>query len=475
MSGQAAIFGFERVLVDHAPEPVFARWLGAAGLRGTGRAQLADWSSRLWPEGPARDAVASRLGRTVLSPAAGWSVEAVRRAAESAADELAGRLMPYGRVEIEDHKAAGRRLAVVSSLPEPFVAPLAERWGFDATLATGWEARDGSYTGRLAGSPLSGGRRLRAVQDWAGEAGVDLAESYAYAGRFGDAALLGACGHPRVVNPDPRLAALAATRRWPVRWFDVPPGVVKIAGRELQEWLRPMANEQLVTNAQIEIAGVGHIPAQGPAIVVFNHRSYFDATVVGMVLAKSGRSARGIGKKEVFDAPIIGPVAHAFGGIRVDRGTGSDEPLFRAEKALRAGELIMIAPEGTIPRGLAFFEPELRARWGTARLAHATRAPVIPVGLWGTEVVWPRNQRLPRFWFPTGPPRVTATVGPPVPLAYDDVDADTKRIMSAIVDQLPAEARVRRTPTERELRRTYPANYRGDPAAELQRRPGFDR
>lgn len=475
MPGQAAIFGLERVLLDHAPEPVFARWLGAAGLGGTGRAQLADWTRRLWPAGPARDAVASRLGRSALSPGAGWSVEAVGRAATGAADELVGRLMPYGRVEIEDHRAAGHRLALVSSLPEPFVAPLAERWGFDATFATGWEVLDGRYTGRPAGPRLSGDLRLRAVRDWAAAEGLDLADSYVYAGRAGDAALLGASGHPRVVNPDPRLAALAATRRWPVRWFDVPPGVVKVAGRELQEWLRPMANEQLVTNARIEITGIGHIPDRGPAIVAFNHRSYFDATVVGLLLAKSGRSARGIGKKEVFDAPVIGPVAHAFGGIRVDRGTGSDEPLHRAEKALRAGELIMIAPEGTIPRGLAFFEPELRARWGTARLAHATGAPVIPVGLWGTELVWPRNQRLPRFWFPAGPPRVTATIGPPVELSYDDVDADTTRIMRAIVDQLPPEARVRRTPTERELRRTYPANYRGDPAAELQRRPGFDR
>jgi hypothetical protein len=70
---------------------------------------------------------------------------------------------------------------------------------------------------------------------------------------------------------------------------------------------------------------------------------------------------------------------------------------------------------------------------------------------------------------------VTARIGPPVPLAYDDVDDDTRRIMAAIVDQLPAEARVRRIPTERELRRTYPANYKGDPDRELQRRPGFDR
>jgi putative phosphoserine phosphatase/1-acylglycerol-3-phosphate O-acyltransferase len=475
VTGAAAIFGLERVLLTEAPEPVFARCLREAGLRGTPLSQLADWSTRLLATGTGPNVLSARTGRVVLEPGSGWSRASVRRAADAAADRLAGHLLPYGRVEIEDHKAAGLQLVLVSALPEPLVAPLAERWGFDAVVATRWERDDGSFTGRVTGPRPWGADRLRAVKEWADAHGVDLQQSYAYGGTFADAALLGACGHPRAVNPDARLAPLAAARRWSIRWFDVPPGVIKVGGRELQEWLRPLASEQFVTNAQVEISGVENIPSKGAAIVAFNHRSYFDGTVVGMLLAKAGRSARGIGKKEVFDAPLIGPFAHAFGGIRVDRGTGSDEPLFRAEKALRAGELIMIAPEGTIPRGPAFFEPELKGRWGTARLAQATNVPVIPVGLWGTEHVWPRNQRLPRFFFPSGPPKVTARVGPPVKLTYDDVDADTKRIMSAIVDQLPPEARVRRTPTEAELRRTYPANYRGAPDRELHRRPGFDR
>ena len=47
-------------------------------------------------------------------------------------------------------------------------------------------------------------------------------------------------------------------------------------------------------------------------------------------------------------------------------------------------------------------------------------------------------------------------VGKPVELKYRSADADTRRIMAAIVDQLPAEARQRHTPTEEELRRSYP-------------------
>jgi putative phosphoserine phosphatase/1-acylglycerol-3-phosphate O-acyltransferase len=61
-----------------------------------------------------------------------------------------------------------------------------------------------------------------------------------------------------------------------------------------------------------------------------------------------------------------------------------------------------------------------------------------------------------------------------VALRYDDADTDTKRIMSAITDLLPPEAHQRHTPTDAELRRTYPPGYRGDPARETKRRPGRD-
>jgi putative phosphoserine phosphatase/1-acylglycerol-3-phosphate O-acyltransferase len=158
----------------------------------------------------------------------------------------------------------------------------------------------------------------------------------------------------------------------------------------------------------------------------------------------------------------------------VDRGTGSDEPLEAAAQALEGGELVALMPQGTIPRGPAFFDPVLKGRWGAARLAAMTKAPVIPIGLWGTERVWPRSGRLPNFMNVTNPPLVTVRVGPPVQLKYRSVDADTKRIMAAIVDLLPPEAKVERTPTDAELARTYPPGYKSDPAAESDRRPGSD-
>ncbi len=111
---------------------------------------------------------------------------------------------------------------------------------------------------------------------------------------------------------------------------------------------------------------------------------------------------------------------------------------------------------------------------GAARLAAETRAPVIPVGIWGTEKVWPRNAKLPNITNVTSPPDVIVVVGKPVQLSYTDPDADTKAIMAAISALLPAEGREYREPTEEELRRSYPSNYKGDPSAEDDRRPGLD-
>ena len=185
-------------------------------------------------------------------------------------------------------------------------------------------------------------------------------------------------------------------------------------------WQRP----ELVPYARFDISGTERIPHDGPVIVVSNHRSYFDGTALSMALARVPRTFRFLGKRELFKPAPIGALLRLYGGIPVDRGTGSDEPLDEALAALRAGEAVWLAPQGTIPRGPAFFDPDLHGRSGAARLAHARHAPVYPVGVWGTERVWPRNARLPRLNLVSSP-LVTIRVGPQVALSYDDLDADT--------------------------------------------------
>ncbi|MCU1454805.1 MAG: putative acyltransferase [Acidimicrobiales bacterium] len=471
---EAAFFDLDRTLLKGASGPVFGQVLRSAGV-------LPD---RTIPGESLVYKVFDTIGETLPSMlmtrqaarlASGWDRAAVQEAGRLAAARLVDQVPPYARQLIERHRREGRQVVMATTSPYDLVQPLADALGLDGVIATRYGERDdGAYDGTIAGLFVWGPGKLAAVRQWATEHGVDVQQSWAYSDSFYDLPLLSAVAHPVAVNPDPRLRVIAMLRRWPQQFFDVPAGVPKLAGVEPQQVAQAFARPQLFPWVRFDIEGTERIPATGPAILVGNHRSYFDPLAIAFTVSRTGRPLRFLGKKEVFDAPIVGQLATALGGIRVERGTGSDEPLEAAAEALEAGQLVMLMPQGTIPRGRAFFDPELKGRWGAARLAAMSGAPVIPLGLWGTEHVWPRNARLPNLLNVVHPPTVQVRVGRPVKLKHDDPDADTKRIMAALVALLPREAREKHEPSAEELARTLPAGYKGDPEAEVERRPGTD-
>ncbi len=469
----AAFFDLDRTLLVGASGPMFSTMLKHVGV-------LPDRS--IPGEGLVFkffDVVGETLPsmlvtRQMARAASGWDRALVQEAGSLAAERLVEEVPGFAKALIRRHQEEGRKVVLATTSPYDLVKPLADALGFDDVLATRYGEAGGRYNGSVDGFFVWGPGKLAAVRDWAGRHGVDVSRSYAYSDSIYDLPLLSAVAHPTAINPDPRLRLVAALRRWPTQHFDVPAGVPKWAGMEPQRIVQLLARPQLFPWVRFDIAGTERIPETGPAIIVGNHRSYFDPLALGMVMARTGRPVRFLGKKEVFDAPVVGQISTALGGIRVERGSGSDEPLAAAADALAAGEVVALMPQGTIPRGRAFFDPDLKGRWGAAKLAAQTRAPVIPIGLWGTEEVWPRNARTPNVLALGHPPTVRARVGPPVELKYRSADADTRRIMAALVDLLPAEAREHRDPTPEELARSLPASYRGDPDAELERRPGRD-
>lgn len=474
----AAIFDLDRTLLRGASGPVLSHALRDAGVI-SGRPLPGEGLVYRFFDLVGETRPSMMLTRQAARFAKGWRRDQVLDAGNLAADQLAEAVQPFARPIIDDHRAAGRPLVLATTTPDDMIRPLAERLGFDDVVATRYGVDDdGRYDGTIDGEFVWGKGKLRAVRAWAAAHGVALDESYAYSDSYYDNPLLGAVAHPVAVNPDARLLALATVRRWPVVHLDVPAGVPKVPvlNVEPQRVVQMVVRPELAPWVRFDIDGVDRLPDAGPAIIVANHRSYFDPVALGVTFARRGRAVRFLGKREVFDAPVVGQVARALGGIRVDRTSGSDEPLVEAAGALASGELVAILPQGTIPRGRAFFEPELTGRWGAARLAAMTKVPVVPIGLWGTEAVWPRSERLPRIWNVTNPPVVRVRVGEPVELKYRSPRADTRRIMDAVVDLLPPEARRRREPTAEELARTYPPGHTGTDGdrAELERRPGRD-
>lgn len=474
----AAFFDLDRTLLSGASGPILGEALRHVGLLTTSAGPLESLAFGLfnaigetWPS--------MLLTRQGAKAARGWSVDLVGAAAERASGPLADAVLPYAQNLIAEHKSQGRALVLATTTPEDLIRPLAEALGFDDVVATRYGQRAGYYDGTIDGEFVWGKGKSRAVAQWAFSRRIDLDASYAYSDSYYDVPLLSIVGYPRAVNPDPRMLAVATLRRWPVVHFDVPSGVPKFAGIEPQRLLMMLAQPQLFPWMRLDVDGADEIPRHGPAVLVANHRSYIDPIAIGFLLAKVGRPVRFLGKKEVFDAPMVGDLVKALGGIRVDRGSGSDEPLRAAEDALAAGELVAIMPQGTIPRGPAFFDPVLKGRWGAVKLAEACDAPVIPIGLWGTENVWPRSSKLPNLTNVLDPPTVRIRVGGPVELKRRSVDADTRRMMKAISDLLPEEAREAHEPSAEELARTYPGGIVPDDISaaaghESDRRPGTD-
>ncbi len=456
--GHGAVFiDLDRTLLRSASGPVIQRALVDEGVLDGDRHLPGDRYLYAFYNRFGESAAFMGLARAAARVMRGRSAEATRRAGARAVGPLVDLVQPWALEALDAHRREGRHLVLATTSPSDLVVPLVEALGFNATVATRYEERDGRYTGKLVDGFVWGNGKRRAVGRWAHANGVDLGASHAYSDSFYDVPLLTAVGHPHPLNADPRLALVAAARRWPLEYWDRPPGVPSLLGLEPYHLARLLFRPEAFPYARFDVQGVGHVPARGPVLLAANHRSYFDVAAIGVVAARLNRPVRFLAKQEIFDAPVVGRLARALGWIAVDRGSGSSGPMRQAAAALRAGEVVIVLPQGTIPRGEAFFDPVLVGKTGTARLAAETGAAVVPIGLWGTEEVWPRSSKVPNMTSLLHPPGVTVRVGAPVALGGSAPVAATEALMSVISGLLPQVSRISRVPTDEELARTRPS------------------
>jgi 1-acyl-sn-glycerol-3-phosphate acyltransferase len=137
----------------------------------------------------------------------------------------------------------------------------------------------------------------------------------------------------------------------------------------------------------IRIEGGERIPRTGPAVLASNHVSYLDFVFAGWGARPSGRLVRFMAKEAVFKHPVGGPLMRGMKHIPVDRDAGSNS--YREALArLRAGEIVGVFPEATISR--SFTIKEMKS--GAVRMALATKAPLIPVAVWGGQRLWTKGR-----------------------------------------------------------------------------------
>jgi 1-acyl-sn-glycerol-3-phosphate acyltransferase len=134
------------------------------------------------------------------------------------------------------------------------------------------------------------------------------------------------------------------------------------------------------------------IPSDGPVILAANHVSNADAVLIGAFLTpRLGRRIHWLGKKEMFDWPVVGWMARNGGIIPVDRAAADVEAFRVALRVLDAGHVLMVFPEGTrSPTG------ELQPpKDGLSLLALRSNATIVPIGISNTDRVWPRGRAVP--------------------------------------------------------------------------------
>jgi len=212
--------------------------------------------------------------------------------------------------------------------------------------------------------------------------------------------------------------------------------------------LRPILN--LVTTK--DWRGAENIPGSGGVIIVCNHISYLDPLSFTHFLYNQGRAPRYLGKKSIFDFPIIGWIVTKAGQIPVDRESSNAAKAFdHAVEALQKGHMIGIYPEGTLTR-----DPELwpmTAKTGAARLALLTGVPLIPCASWGPQQVIPRYGKKIRLFPRT---RISIIVGKPVDLSpWKGMEHDSNALQAATneimnhVTELLEQLRERKAPSVR--------------------------
>lgn len=126
-------------------------------------------------------------------------------------------------------------------------------------------------------------------------------------------------------------------------------------------------------------------------IIACNHISYLDPLTNGEAVVRAGRRPRFLAKQELFRIPVIGTVLRGARQIPVARGTRDRTSLDRAKQALRAGEAIVVYPEGTVTTREDLLPME--GKTGVVRLALETQVPVVPMASWGSQAVWQKSGR----------------------------------------------------------------------------------
>ena len=277
---EAAFFDLDKTVIARASVAAFGRPLYREGLISRSTVARALVTQFVYLHLGASEDRLDRIRESVLSLARGWDRDEVSRIVRQTLDDVIEPIIFAEALElIERHRAAGRRVYLISASPAEIVDPLAEYLGADGAVSSRAVVdADNRYTGGMA-FYCYGPYKAEAMRDLAMTERIDLAASYAYSDSYTDLPMLEVVGHPVAVNPDRVLGRLARERGWPVAQFVHP---VRLRDR------MPVPN--LSTAAVV----AGTLVAASGTVMALRRHSHRSRAVAAVGLA-SGLVARRLG------------------------------------------------------------------------------------------------------------------------------------------------------------------------------------
>jgi HAD superfamily hydrolase (TIGR01490 family) len=138
-----------------------------------------------------------------------WRTEFVRT-------KVAPLITPAARALVEQHRASGDTLLIITATNRFITAPIAEAFGIPHLIATEPEEVNGRFTGKVTGVPSYREGKVERLSEWLNDRHESLNGSWFYSDSHNDLPLLNLVDHPVAVNADETLAEYAQTRGWPM-------------------------------------------------------------------------------------------------------------------------------------------------------------------------------------------------------------------------------------------------------------------
>jgi HAD superfamily hydrolase (TIGR01490 family) len=221
VSRAAAFFDLDKTLMAGSSGMQFARVATNQGI--VSRRQLARWGAehlryRLRGTTDERTVEVLKIARELIT---GLPSQTIARMEPEVMAEILPRVFPQMLAEVHAHQDAGRPAFIVSAAGNDIVESLARVLGMEGGIGTRYEVdAEGRFSGRLDGPFVYGPGKVEAMEAFAAEHDIDLAESYAYSDSLSDLPMLRAVGNPVAVNPDPPLAQIAKQENWQTLRFE---------------------------------------------------------------------------------------------------------------------------------------------------------------------------------------------------------------------------------------------------------------